>query len=133
MQRHTIANEPEPLYELLSRNFQTSNAARKYYTSAMQSRVQILHAHVHACMHQASRSWRVEEAAQAFIVPSRYLLLAGLVWEKNTVMAGNLRSFTTKRTCRWWLIHDTGSATSTATIPLSRANSTSTPAEAPDQ
>ena len=72
MQRHPIASEPEPLYELLSCNFQTSNAARKYYTSAMQSRVQILHARVHACMHQASRSWHVEEAAQTFIVLSRY-------------------------------------------------------------
>ena len=72
MQRHHIASQPEPLYELLSRNLQTTNAARTYYTLAMQSRVQILHARVHACMHQASRSWRVEEAAQAFIVLSRY-------------------------------------------------------------
>ena len=39
--------------------------------------------------------------AETIVYDRGLLLLAGLMREKNTVMAGNLRSFTTKRTGRF--------------------------------
>jgi len=47
-----------------------------------------------------------------------YLLLTGLVWKKNTILAYNSRSYTSKRTSWWTVINSKTSVKSYKLVPL---------------